>query len=129
MGILGAVAAIALVLFLASMAIAHDQHRPDLDSWYASLKRGDGFPCCNVSDCHPTEAELRNGEWWGKVGPRKGDGGWELLGWVKIPANVILSGKQNQAGEPVICHSMAFDGAHFDPARVQVYCFVVPDLS
>ena len=129
MGILGTLTAIAFILFLASMAIAHDQHRPDLDSWYGSLKRGDGFPCCNTRDCHPTEAELRDGEWWARIGLPKGDGAWEMLAWVKVPASVILSGKQNQAGEPVICHSIAFDGANFDPAGVHIYCFVVPSLS
>jgi hypothetical protein len=49
--------------------LVHDYKRPDLNDWYAGLHRkGLSFGCCSKEDCHPTEAELRDGVWWARIG-------------------------------------------------------------
>jgi hypothetical protein len=101
-------------------AYAHDHKQPGLDAWYAGLKRdGDGFPCCNITDCHRTEAEIRDDRWWARIGKPLGDGEWELGEWRPVPEETILKGKTNMAGEPVICHGL----------DRTIYCFVEPNLS
>lgn len=127
------------LLLCAVSALAHDAKRPDLDDWYGGLKRPgvkNGFNgCCSLKDCHPTDAELRGGEWWAKVGLRNKYGEWKLLDpAVRVPANVVLSNHDNPTGEGVICHSTAWANSEdnrqvLDPARIDIWCFVPPAES
>jgi hypothetical protein len=80
-------AALALPWVLLGRVYAHDYKRPELDGWYESLHRPRSNPfqtgsCCSKQDCHTTEAELRNGQWWARLGKPidRSDGGrdWEL---------------------------------------------------
>ena len=76
-----------LSTLFATTARTHDYKRPSLDQWYGSLQRphmsphGGGASCCSKEDCHTTEAELRNGEWWARLGKpidQAGQRDWEL---------------------------------------------------
>lgn len=118
-------------------AHAHDWKRPDLDGWYSGLQAtgkgvlASGASCCSKSDCHTTEAEIRNGEWWARLGvPRQGDE-WELGPWAKVPPEIIVRGPNgnpvpNQAGEAVICHSRTMIGNQIVP-QSPIFCFVPPN--
>ena len=68
---MGVAVALALAWTLLMPAHAHDYKRPDLDGWYSTLHRkGLTLGCCSKEDCHTTEAEVRNGVWWARMGGR-----------------------------------------------------------
>ena len=113
-------------------ALAHDHNHPELDQWYGSLERPNQYSgvsrvsCCNQTDCHTTESELRHGSWWARLGrpPSDGEREWVLLDWVEVPTDAILKKHDNPTGEAVICHSLAWKRANFSPKDVTIYCFV-----
>lgn len=122
-----------------SAANAHDYKRPDLNNWYGSLQatgKGTlprGTSCCSKEDCHVTEAEIRNGEWWARIGypthTADGNQDWELGDWVKIPDEIIVRGPngnaaRNEAGEAVICHPVVWQNSGLDVSHTPIYCFV-----
>ena len=112
------------LLFLVSPALAHDHAHPELDNWYTSLKRQDGFNCCSKNDCHPTEAEYRGEDVWARAGMLKEDGSWELADYIKVPKNRIIY-RDNLAGEPVICHSMVYNTDHtLNYMGISIYCYI-----
>jgi hypothetical protein len=117
----------ALIVALACLhgAQSHEQQHPELDAWYQSLKSPLGLHCCNTTDCHRTEAEVRqDGKWWARLArpvyKNPAALNWELTRWVQIPDNIILKNIHNPTGEAVICHSL--DGS-------ELHCFVEPNLS
>jgi hypothetical protein len=100
------IALIFLVSSLVSRAHAHDQNKPELDSWYRSLQSGKG-PCCggpSEDATHLDELQWRS----------KGDG-YEVFiegHWIEVPpaAIVPVPNKDGRAlvwlyylmGEPVV---------------------------
>jgi hypothetical protein len=119
---------------------AHDWTRPDLDNWYSSLRSSGGTlahgaSCCSRNDCHTTDAELRNGQWWARLGVRhpmpNGAPDWELGEWRKIHDEIIVRQEnglpvRNEAGEAVICHPQKYRDGGFVADQVPIYCFVPP---
>jgi len=138
-------AALAFISALTLPAHSHDYKRPELNDWFGSLMRphtqgynGAGTSCCSTQDCHTTEAELRNGEWWARLGKPidrpDGTRDWELGEYTKIPDELIVRGANglpvpNEAGEAVICHSLGVVGSKISLADSTIYCFVPPDQS
>lgn len=139
--------ALTIVLALISDFIApaypHDYKRPDLDAWYSGLHRkGLTHSCCSKEDCHPTEAELRDGEWWARIGKpidTWNHRDWELEDYVHIPDELIVRDDRgmpvtNPEGEAVICHTIVWQGQSWmqkgggvlDAEHTTVYCFVPP---
>jgi hypothetical protein len=135
----------AIWLLTPGCASAHDWKRSDLDGWYSGLMRphvqgswAGGTSCCSKQDCHTTEAEVRNGKWWARLGkPLDHDGGerdWELEDWKQIPDDAIVRGANgnpvaNQAGEAVICHPTVWKNGKVDVENTIVFCFVPPDQT
>jgi hypothetical protein len=129
------------LLIPATAVVAHDRRHPELDHWYDNLRRPSmtrpsltSFTsCCSRTDCHTTDAELRSGEWWAKVGIRDSSGDWGLTDWVKVPPEAALLNHDNPTGEGVICHSMVWPtdalGRRLDPESVQIWRFVPPSQS
>jgi hypothetical protein len=120
-----------LSLFWTQPCFAHDGKRPEFDSWYRGLKNPNlksavirDLGCCSARDCHETEADIRNGRWWARIGeahvgygaPKSASDSehpldfveyeitWELTEWKEVPAEAILK-VPNPTGSPVICHS------------------------
>jgi hypothetical protein len=124
---------------------AHDYKRPDLDNWYANLHRMGFAKCCDKTDCHVTEAEIRKGKWWARLGEphvhyevKTG----QLLGidWTpgpfkEVPDDTIVKDENghsiaNPEGEAVICHQVLTKlGGAPDYDIETVYCFVPPNES
>src|SRR5215469_6923214 len=136
---MGVAAALALAWALLMPAHAHDYKRPDLDGWCSSLHReGLTFGCCSKEDCHTTEAEVRNGVWWARIGrpviaPDGVSRDWVLLDWVRIPDELIVRGENglpvpNPEGEAVLCHSIVWSGVErpdeLDSINTTLFCFV-----
>lgn len=126
-----------LLISLIVTTLVHDQHRPDLDSWYGGLKRpgvsanqsyGGSSSCCSKKDCHTTEAEIRGTDWWARVGIPKEDGTWDLRDWVKVPKDAILVNHDNPTGEGVICHNFEWKPSTnvLDVERITIWCFIPP---
>jgi len=115
------------------VAKAHDVNHREFDGWYSGLKRpGTTASCCNVSDCHRTQAEYRADGWWARVGKpvyRSDAAGkvyvadWVLLDFIHIPEDKILRQHDNPTGEAVICHSTPI---LIGVQPVILYCFVPP---
>jgi len=130
-----AIVDIAIALSLtAGSSQAHDYKRPDLDNWYSSLRRkGLSFHCCSKQDCHTTEAELRDGVWWARLGTpiKRPDGrrDWILGDYVRIPDELIVRGKNglpipNPEGEAVVCHDTIWINGPASAMVAMVWCFV-----
>jgi hypothetical protein len=129
-----------LSLLLAQPSTAHDTRHPEFDSWYRGLKNPNfksaviqDLGCCSKRDCHETEANIRDGQWWARVGRPHFEYGelkpssdsqhpldlgyydvtWELTEWMPVPAEAILK-VPNPTGSPVICHS----------TRNEIWCFI-----
>jgi hypothetical protein len=81
----------------------------DRSVWFKSLKQPQsGFSCCDVADCHRTDADWHGGQWWAIVAGR----------WTPIPHDKELD-KQSLDGDAYVCSS---------PSGM-VYCFVKPSLA
>jgi hypothetical protein len=131
-----------LGLLLTQPCMAHDAKHPEYDSWYRGLKNPNfksavirDLGCCSAKDCHETEADIRDGRWWARVGtlhtqylgPKPASEAqhafdlvyeeisWELTEWKEVPNEAILK-VSNPTGSPVICHSAIYE----------IWCFV-PD--
>jgi hypothetical protein len=129
-----------LGLLLTQPCMAHDKKHPEWDSWYRGLKNPNfksaviqDLSCCSTRDCHVTEADIRNGEWWARLGkphfeydePKSSADSqhpfdlvyyevtWDLTEWKKVPAEAILK-VPNPTGSPVICHLTAGE----------IWCFI-----
>ncbi len=137
-----ALAMLVIGLFVPHLCMAHDAKHPEFDTWYKGLKNPNfnsavvqDLGCCSKRDCHETEADIRNGRWWARVGkPHIEYGGpkssgdsehpldlayydvtWELTEWKEVPDEAILK-TSNPTGRPVICHS----------TKYEIWCFI-PD--
>jgi hypothetical protein len=129
--------ALPLSVLLMQRCVAHDSNHPEFDSWYRGLKNPHfkSAWCCSARDCHETEADIRSGRWWARVGKPHFEYGepksasdsqhpfdlvyyeitWELTEWKEVPTEAILK-LSNPTGSPVICHSTLFE----------IWCFI-PD--
>lgn len=117
------------LLLWATLAAAHDPQHTNLDAWYQSLMRPGTKPavsCCNKTDCHTTEAEVRGPDWWARIGVPRGDGSWELLNWARVRPEVVIHGRDNPTGEAVICHDLNWSNGVFQAQATTVLCFVPP---
>jgi hypothetical protein len=127
--------AITLALLLPLPALAHDHNQPNFDSWYQSLERpdlqgrtgfggyGGGISCCNKTDCHETEAEIRGNDWWARLVVVK-NGVEEKLDFVRVPPEKVIHNKANPTGSPVICHTLSWVGNHISADSAVIYCFI-----
>lgn len=102
----------ALLVFTPNAAFSAPPANADPNSpmsqWYRGLKQPHtGISCCDMSDCRPTLAEYRDGEWWAA----RPDG--ELI---PIPHERIIHDETHPAGRAVLCWTPA----------ANVLCFVPP---
>lgn len=127
--------AVCAVLFFCAPVLAHDHNNPSLDSWYQSLQRPDrgsyGYQgivsCCNKQDCHPTDAEHRDGDWWARpvIIHEIGKEG-EMGEWMRVPPEKVLKNTTNPTGRAVLCHTQSWIGNTFSAGSISIYCFVAP---
>lgn len=112
----------ALLILLLASGPAWASPRGD---WFSSLKiPATGGSCCDVSDCHQTEAEFRGTSWWAKV-----EGEWTL-----IPKEKVLVNPKTLDGEAYVCNSPTRQGGGFgsttsQPSAPIIYCFVPPTMG
>lgn len=101
--------------------------KPDIDrgKWFNSLRQPlTGASCCDISDCHPTESEWKDGAWHAIVAGK----------WRTIPDEVILKKKVSILEDAVVCNASEFQaipgmGASVRVEEPRIYCFVPPALG
>ena len=82
---------------LASAALAFDNGQydnvaPDIRAWFKSVMAPNGVPCCDISDGHRTEYDVRNGAYWV---PIEGQ-------WMAVPDRAVIRDRGNPVGEAVV---------------------------
>ena len=90
-------ALLALLPALASAALAVDNGQfgnvsPDIRAWFKSVIAPNGVPCCDESDGHRTEYDVRGGAYWV---PIEGH-------WMQVPAHAVIRDRGNPVGEAVV---------------------------
>jgi hypothetical protein len=91
---------IALVALLAGMialtgaALAFDNGQygnvpPDIRAWFKGVMAPNGVPCCDISDGHRTDYDVRNGAYWV---PIEGE-------WMAVPERAIIRDRANPVGQ------------------------------
>jgi hypothetical protein len=86
-------------------------------AWFESLKMpGSNASCCGVGDCHRTEAEWRDGQWWAIVNGN----------WLPVPDSRVLASPVSIDGSAYVCFGSPewiIGGFGMEPP---IYCFVPP---
>jgi hypothetical protein len=102
-----------VALSSAAQAIDRGQFEnvPDnIRSWFKAVISPSGVPCCDISDGHRTEYDVRNGAYWVPI-----DGLW----W-EVPAHAVIRDGGNPVGEAVVWY------VHYRGSIV-ISCFVPAD--
>ena len=88
---------VTILLACAGAALAFDNGQydhvaPDIRAWFKSVIAPNGVPCCDVSDGHRTEYDVRQGAYWV---PIEGE-------WMQVPAHAVIRDRGNPVGEAVV---------------------------
>ena len=109
---------LALCVWLAALTSAafaidngqYDHVPPDIRAWFKSVIAPNGVPCCDISDGHRTEYDVRGGAYWV---PIEGQ-------WIDVPARAIIRDRGNPVGQAVVWY------VHHRGAII-ISCFVPAD--
>ena len=64
---------------------------PDIRAWFKSVMAPNGVPCCDISDGHRTEYDVRNGAYWVPI-----EGEWMLVPERAIIRDARQSGRRGR---------------------------------
>jgi hypothetical protein len=100
---------------LASAAIAFDNGRyddmpADIRAWFRNVLAPNGLPCCDISDGHRTDYDVRHGAYWVPI-----DGAW-----MEVPERAVIHGARNPVGQGVVWYVHRQNG-------IAISCFVPAD--
>ena len=91
--------AIVIALFAAVATAAHgfdngqyENVPADIRAWFKGVIAPSGVPCCDISDGHCTEYDVRDGAYWVPI-----DGMW----W-QVPERSVIRDRGNPVGEAVV---------------------------
>jgi hypothetical protein len=110
--LLGLVLVASAALGGAAFAFDNGQYNdvpPDIRAWFRNVLAPNGVPCCDISDGHRTEYDVRDGAYWVPI-----DGEWML-----VPERAIIRNAGNPVGEAVdwyVHHRGAIINSCFVPA-------------
>jgi hypothetical protein len=75
---------------------------PSLSPWFTSLRApSTGVSCCSISDCRTVITHEKDGKLWAFIGSAFVNA---PNAWVEIPESVMIRGRENPTGEPVVCY-------------------------
>lgn len=108
------IAAVVCLLFLWTVAFAHDKHRadtqtPELKEWFSKLKSGKG-PCCSDAD----GSVVKDADW------ESHDGHYRVFlqgKWMDVPDDAVLE-QPNMYGRTMVWTGLYHNG------QVQIRCFI-----
>lgn len=109
------IALLAVTSAIAGAALAFDNGQyenvtPDIRSWFKSVMAPNGVPCCDISDGHRTDYDVRKGTYWV---PIEGQ-------WMAVPERAIIRDRGNPVGQAVVWY------VHHQ-GRIIISCFVPAD--
>lgn len=81
-------------------------------SWFRSVRSPAGVPCCDISDGHRTEYDVRSGAYWVPI-----DGEW-----MQVPDKAIIRDGGNPVGEAVVWYVK-------HGGNIIISCFVPADAA
>lgn len=108
-GIVFALAFFAAACLLGAFGAAAHPGDDARAEWLRGLQTPGGMSCCNQQDCHPTDAMMRDGQWWVTDPTRT---------WEPVPADRVLT-TPNLDGRAVVCRTPSGE----------IRCFVPPASS
>jgi hypothetical protein len=117
MGLFSRHALLAPVFFLTVTAHAVDRGQyenipDDIRNWFRGVTTQNGVPCCDISDGHRTDYEVRAGAYWVPI-----NGVW----W-RVPDQAIIRNAGNPVGEAVVWY-VSLRGS------IEIRCFVPADST
>jgi hypothetical protein len=98
---------------IAAQALDNGQYGgvPDnVRSWFKSVRSPHGVPCCDISDGHRTDYDVRAGAYWV---PIEGQ-------WMEVPERAVIRDRGNPVGQAVVWY------VHHRGAII-ISCFVPAD--
>jgi hypothetical protein len=91
----------------------------DRGDWFKSLKMpGTKASCCDLGDCHATQADWREGQWWAVVNDE----------WRPVPQSQVLTSPHSIDGSAYVCNGSPSWSIGGEPSKPPIYCFVPPNL-
>jgi hypothetical protein len=84
----------------------------DIRAWFKGVRSPAGIPCCDISDGHRTEYEVRAGAYWVPINGL----------WWRVPEKAIIRNAGNPLGEAVVWY-VSLRG------RIEIRCFVPADAA
>ena len=102
------------LIFVSGTALAVDRGQfenvpDDIRTWFKGVRSPAGVPCCDISDGHRTEYEVRAGAYWVPINGL----------WWQVPEKAIV---RNAVGEAVVWY-VSLRGS------VEIRCFVPADAA
>ena len=104
-----------LVAAAAANAVDRGQYEnvPEhIKKWFKGVRNKSGGYCCDISDGHRTEYDVRAGQYWVPIG----------VVWWQVPDNAIIRDAGNPLGEAVVWYVDLL-------GRIEITCFVPADAS
>ncbi|MDR6661426.1 hypothetical protein AB7714_28985 [Tardiphaga sp. 1201_B9_N1_1] len=84
----------------------------DIRNWFKSVISPNGVPCCDISDGHRTEYDVRNGAYWVPI---------EGI-WTEVPRRAVIRDRGNPVGEAVVWYVR-------HRGEIIISCFVPADAA
>jgi hypothetical protein len=96
-------------------AVDHGQFEnipDDIRAWFKGVRSPTGVPCCDISDGHRTDYDVRAGAYWVPVNGL----------WWQVPEKAIIRNAGNPLGEAVVWY-VSLRG------NIEIRCFVPADAA
>ncbi|MBR1271941.1 hypothetical protein JQ629_31120 [Bradyrhizobium sp. AUGA SZCCT0222] len=107
--IVARIAGLGAVAFLGiSTAYSHDPMRPELNTWFKSLKNKAGERCCDSGDGHHVEAEWDMAKGGYRVRLKHPHRPTEPGHWFDVPDSVVIQ-QPNLSGTAMVWWAPSFD--------------------
>ena len=97
---------------LTSAALAFDNGQfenvpADIRAWFKGVMAPNGVPCCDISDGHRTDYDMRENKYWVPINGQ----------WMVVPPEAVVEDSGNPTGDAVVWYT-EFNG------DVYIRCFV-----
>jgi hypothetical protein len=79
----------------------------EIRAWFKSVKSHAGIPCCDISDGHRTDYDMRVDKYWVPINGQ----------WMMVPPEAVVEDSGNPTGDAVVWYT-EFNG------NVYLRCFV-----